>query len=52
MAEEGLDGTDVLGHLFREGQRVTHQPRDVLASRSVEALDVIVLRACFVMAWC
>ena len=28
MADEILDGADVMGQLFGEGERVTHQPRD------------------------
>ena len=30
MAEEGLEGTDVLGHLFREGQLVQGAPDPLL----------------------
>src|SRR5262245_34346023 len=30
MAEESLDGTDVLGHLFREGQLVQGAPDPLL----------------------
>jgi hypothetical protein len=31
MADEILDGADVMGQLFGEGERVTHQPRDALS---------------------
>ena len=31
MADEVLDGTDMIGQLFGEGQCVAHQPRDALA---------------------
>jgi hypothetical protein len=41
MAYEVFDGTDMLGQLFGEGQRITHQPRDSLAERMIETLNVI-----------
>jgi hypothetical protein len=31
MADETLDGADMIGQLFGEGERVTHQPRDTLS---------------------
>ena len=41
MAEEELDGTDVVRQLFGEGQGVTDQPGYTLAQRIVKALNVI-----------
>ena len=41
MANEILDGTDVICQLLGEGERFSDQPRDPLSQRTVESLDVI-----------
>ena len=46
MTDEVLDGPDMGGQLFREGQPVTHQTGDTLPQGVVEALNVIGL-PCF-----
>jgi hypothetical protein len=41
VADEELDGTDMMGELLGKRQRLTYQARHALAQRIVEALDVI-----------
>ena len=41
MANEILDGTDVICQLLGKGERFSDQPRDPLSQRTVESLDVI-----------
>ena len=41
MANEILDGTDVICQLLGKGERFSDQPRDPLSQRIVESLDVI-----------
>lgn len=41
MADEILDGTAMIGQLFGEGERVTHQPRDALSEGVIETLNTI-----------
>jgi hypothetical protein len=41
VADEELDGTDMVGELLGKGQRLAHQTGHTLAQRVVEAFDVI-----------
>ena len=41
MANEILDGTDVICQLLGEGERFSDQPRYPLSQRTVKPLDVI-----------
>src|SRR5919198_3513335 len=41
MANEELNGTDVVGELLGKRQRCAYQTRNALSQRVVEALDVI-----------
>ena len=41
VANEILDGTDVICQLLGKGERFSDQPRDPLSQRTVESLDVI-----------
>jgi hypothetical protein len=41
VTNKQLNGTDMVGELLREGQRLAHQTGHALAQRVVEALDVI-----------
>jgi hypothetical protein len=41
MAENRRDGTAMIGELFGEGRRLTHQTRDTLTSRVVQTIEVI-----------
>jgi hypothetical protein len=52
MADEVLDGPEMVGQLFGECQRVTYHTGDALPQGVVEALNVIVFRAFFVIALC
>lgn len=53
MADEVLDGPDMIGQLFGEGQGIPHQPGDALPQGVIETLDMIgfagVLRNGFVL---
>jgi hypothetical protein len=41
VADEKLDGTDVVRQFLRERERVAHQTRNALSQGVVEALDMI-----------
>ena len=41
MANEILDGTNVIRQFLGEGERFSDQPRDPLSQRAVESLDMI-----------
>jgi hypothetical protein len=41
VAYEELDGTDMIGELFGEGQGLAHQAGHALSQRVVKALDMV-----------
>jgi hypothetical protein len=52
VADEISYGTHVVGQFLGERQRFAYETGQTLPQRVVEAFDVIVFRACFVIAWC
>ena len=52
MADEELDGPDMVGELLGEGQRLAYQPGHTLAQRILKAFDVIGFRANLLIARC
>ena len=42
VADEELDGTDMIGELFGEGQGLAHQAGHALSQRGIKALDMVV----------
>jgi hypothetical protein len=41
VTDEELDGTNMIGKLFRKRQRLAYQPGHTLAQRIIKAFDVI-----------
>jgi hypothetical protein len=50
VANKILDGPNMVGQLFEERRCIAHQTRHALSQRVIEALEMIGLAACFVIA--